>query len=1030
MRFLHRRFTLGLLLFLAGLVTGTAQAQTTTAVLTGEVRTLDDEPVDGAIVQARSVASGEVRTAISDAKGVYRLESLAPGEWTVAARTVDGGISESRGVELRLQETVRLNFKVGTGTSEKVTVTAETPLVDPKQTAGQLHFDREQIATLPLSGRSFTDLALLDSSVGAAPTGNYYGEKGSAFVVNGQGGRSNNFLVDGMDNNDQTSGTSLNSFYSQQVIQEFVLQTHQFSPEFGRASGGVLNIVTRRGQNEKNFGAFIQGTNDRWNSSGSFVDSLPTDSDDQTAVRRLDVGFNFGGAFKKDKAFYFVAFEHQEHDDVLAFTGVERDGVALDPDDVVAGGVYRAPTNTDHLFFRADFNVSPKHTMMLRITANQQETNGINVLGINTPESGFKLDETDYGAALTATSVLKANLVNEARVLIATSTFDQLANSSLSGVSRPSGIFGGNNLNMQQRDEDRFQLVDNITWSTGNHTAKFGIDILHSRTNIATRFNPNGNFLYNSDLPLEPGDCGNLGFLQVLNAPDPTAIDCPGAVGIDDDGDGVIDETGNIDTYPVVFSYILGIGAELDEDGNVVVLDPARINDAEIFMEDTKFSLFAQDKWQVSQKLLIDYGLRYDVNTYVLPASAQVESTIPNGGATVDTDNIAPRFGFTWTPKRNGQLVIRGGGGIFYDKLVLGFPAVSAITSGTQIGLFFPQPLTVEANEDFVEEEGIEALVSNLFFIDELVMRFSTAPELETPYTVQYNLGIEVPTSRNSAFRANAMVMNGYHTPLMVDLNPPEGTTQFPFGVCPDDIAPFEDEVIGFPCHVNDPSTGSIAALTTDGRTWYEALDLGWRYRGKSGWFSTSYTWSRAEDMGFDPLKNGISLPADSSNLQAERGRSDGDRRHNFVLSGDTRLPWMGLRLSGALRASSGLAFNVTTGTDDNLDGLLNDRPDGIGRNTGADTNLAVVNALRAETNESLPADRQLDPVTHPADEDRIPGVVLAGDPEPGHRRDQRRPVGGPPTGRTGTAAASSRRTWSCCSARWRCRGSRRRTTA
>jgi hypothetical protein len=115
--------------------------------------------------------------------------------------------------------------------------------------------------------------------------------------------------------------------------------------------------------------------------------------------------------------------------------------------------------------------------------------------------------------------------------------------------------------------------------------------------------------------------------------------------------------------------------------------------------------------------------------------------------------------------------------------------------------------------------------------------------------------------------------------------------------------------------------------------------------------------------MGFDPLKGGIALPPDSENIESERGRSDGDRRHRFVISGDTALPWMGLRLSGVWQYSTGLPFNVTTGIDDNVDGILTDRPDGVGRNSGADTSIAAVNLLRMEHNEDLPADMQLDPV-------------------------------------------------------------------
>ena len=192
-----------------------ALAQTTAATLTGTVRAEAGGAVSGATIQARSASNGAVRSTESDARGRYRLV-LAPGEWIVHAILPDGGISDTRSVRLRLQETVQLEFAVSRGPSEHVRVTIAAPLIDRKETAGGLRIAGSDAEALPLGGRTFTDLALLDSSVRQAGAGNYVGERGAAFTVNGQSGRSNSFLVDGLDNNDQTSGTTLNSYFSQQ----------------------------------------------------------------------------------------------------------------------------------------------------------------------------------------------------------------------------------------------------------------------------------------------------------------------------------------------------------------------------------------------------------------------------------------------------------------------------------------------------------------------------------------------------------------------------------------------------------------------------------------------------------------------------------------------------------------------------------------------------------------------------------------------------------------------------------------------
>jgi hypothetical protein len=950
LRRLLQRALPGVLLAAAVLGPGFALAQSTSATLIGKVITEQGTAVPGAVVQARSEGSGAVRTSITGDNGEYRIESLSTGLWTVVARVNGGSASESRVIRLRLQQVVRVDFTVGTGLTEHVTVTADAPLIDAKETAGVMRINEEQMEALPLSGRVFTDLALLDSSVQKAAPGVFFGERGTVFTVNGQSGRSNSFLVDGLDNNDQTSGTTLNAFYSQQVIDEFVLLTHQYRPEFGNASGGVLNIVTKRGSNQFGWSAFAQGSSAQWNNSGEFVDSLPERDESEDSINRYWAGFTFSGPIKKDKAFYFVAYEHMDFDDLIPYTGYVREDI--DDPEATGGGRFVAPSFDDNFFLRTDFNLGENNTLMLRLGYDDRETQGINVGGIMTPESGFRIEERDVTLAGTLTTVVSPKLINEVRVLAADSAFEQYANSDRPGVTRPSGIFGGNILNLQDRSEQRIQLVDNITLRSGEHTLKFGLDVTHSSTRIQTAFNPNGNFLYNYDFPYEVGECGGIFRRHSDNADDPTAVDNTDCSLdnnlIDDDSDGIVDEKANILSYPLIYQFVFG--------------------QPEATLDDTRLGIFAQDSWQISKKFLLDYGFRYDVNSYVLPDEFTVDSSVPNGGAQRDTDNIAPRVGFTYTPSKDGKLLMRGGAGIFYDKLVLGFPAVSAITSGTEIGLFFPQGMAWERDESYIEENGIDAVMPELLDLKEvlssLIMRFSTGTELETPYSVQFNIGMDKAIGERSAFSANLTRSQGYNQPMMIDLNPVDGLV-YPGLDCTEanldpDIEPYE----GLPCHLNDTTTGSIAALVTEGQSWYTGLELNYRWRRMTSWFSASYTLSKAENTGFDPLKGGISLPPDSENLEGERGRADGDRRHRMVITGDTGLPWLGLRLSGSWQLSSGLAFNVTTGIDDNVDGILTDRPEGVRRNSGADTPLAPINALRMEHNQNLPEDQQLEPVT------------------------------------------------------------------
>ena len=920
----------GVFVCAAAIACTAARAQSTSAVLTGRVATQQGTAVPAALVQARSEDSGATRTATSDGEGHFRFDLLAPGAWSVVARSPEGLLSDTKSVTLRLQQTGSVELVVGSGLEEQLTVRAEVPLVDPQRTAGELRILGSQAEELPIAGRNAVELALLDASVRQAAPSSFYGERAAPFVVNGQTGRANSYLVDGLDNNDQASGTTLNASFSSLVISEFVLMTHQFAPEFGRAAGGVLNLITERGTNRLEALGFAQGAPRALSASGDLINGLPETPGVPAESSAWSAGMRWGGPLVKDKAFWFAAYEHQDQSAIVPYSGYTANGVV--------GGRYEAQGSGDNAFFRTDVNIDPANTLMMRLSYDDRSTGGVNVGGIATPEWGFRLDESDLQFGATLTTVINPSLISELRVLYGRSELEQHANSTISGVEHPTAQFGGNNLSRQTRNADVFQLVQNLTWVKGHHTTKFGYDVTPSRTKVSARFNPNGNFIYETDIPFEPGDCGGIVFSDLplrctgdlsqscilendqcpalgkgTCAPNwDMPVPCPGTTDVDDDGDGQIDEPALPYTYPLVLQLIDGA--------------------PDATLKDTAITFFAQDSWQATPAWLFDFGLRYDLDTFVLPQSAVVNSTVPNGGAGRDYDNIAPRFGFTYTTGRNREWVIRGGAGVFYNKTILAFPAVAAITSGTKIGLGFPQGFLYEITEDYVAEHGIEEVLPIIFYEDSIVLRFSTGTRLDSTQANVFNLGFERAVGRRGAFSANATRSLTYHVPLMKDLNPPIGK-----------------DLQGVPIHAYDQvNVGSIAAVVTEGRSWYTGLDLGWKWRDDFGWYSLSYTLSKAEDMGPDPLKGGIYLPPDSFDLSTERGPSDNDRRHRFVAAGDFGLPMWGLRLSGVYQYATPIPFNVTTGSDDNLDGITSDRPIGVGRNTGDDTPLDPVNDYRA----------------------------------------------------------------------------------
>ena len=258
------------------------------------------------------------------------------------------------------------------------------------------------------------------------------------------------------------------------------LHRARYSPEFGRATGGVLNIITKQGTNLRRSEGFLEGALPSWGETGDFIEMLPASGVSQSRSRQFSAGFNLSGPIKKDKAFYFFAYEHLDSDNLIGYTGIDRNRIP--------GGRFSAEVSGDNLFARSDFNLSPNNRLMLRASYDDRLHEGVNVGGLFTPEAGFVIKEKDLVFAGSLTTVASPSAVFETRFAYSKSTFDQNANSSLSGVTRPGGIFGGNPLHSQLRKEDKFQIVENLNWTRGNHTWKIGLDVTGSQTDLdATR---------------------------------------------------------------------------------------------------------------------------------------------------------------------------------------------------------------------------------------------------------------------------------------------------------------------------------------------------------------------------------------------------------------------------------------------------------------------------------------------------------------------------------------------------------------
>jgi len=326
---------LGALLLFLVLGAPRVSAQVNTATLSGTVSDPQNLGVKGAKVTLTNAATGATRTAVADDNGRYNLVGIPPGRYKM---TVDGGSSfgnyENPSVVLTVGENAsfdpRLELK---GMQQTVTVSAETAPIETTKTEVSDTVGQRQIENLPINGRNYINFTLINSqttrdmapTIGPAPN--------SGLSIGGARARGNMVSVDGADAVDN-SINGIRSTISQEGVQEFQLILSNYNAEYGRATGGVVNIVTKSGSNEFHGDAFGYFRNKAFQARNAFsgqVDPLTGALDPvKQAYTRTQSGLTFGGPLKKDKTFYFFSYEYTQREET-GFSSIGADNFGLSP---------------------------------------------------------------------------------------------------------------------------------------------------------------------------------------------------------------------------------------------------------------------------------------------------------------------------------------------------------------------------------------------------------------------------------------------------------------------------------------------------------------------------------------------------------------------------------------------------------------------------------------------------------------------------------------------------------------------------
>lgn len=931
-----RALMVGLIILLSVFIpaySAAAQSQAAAATLEGYVYDPTGAVVPDVTVTVVNAATGLTRTVKTNALGYYVAPLLPPGTYRVTFAKPGFAELKLEDVELRVGDTLTVNGTLQpAGIREEILITAETlPVIETSRTQPGTVIERSVIDVLPLNGRNWTELVLLTPGVTAADDFGNVSFAGVDRVFN-------NIQVDGADNNNAYFGeirgrTRAPFQFSQETVQEFRVANNNFSAEFGRAAGGIVNAITRSGTNEWHGGAFYYIRDDVWNANGFFnnANGVP-----KPPERRQQFGGNFGGPLIKNKLFWFLNYDQQVRNEpvtVILGARLESEIAALrGPDRELAERIFRPlvrsiPRDFDQINFfpRLDWQLTPNHTLTL--THNFQQFDSMNGV-FTTPTTTTNITgnaknfTNSYTSVITLNSVLTPRLINEFRFNFVFDDTGDFANDPFLPQISVAGFNLGGRTFLHSlpgafpgrfTSERRQQWIDNLSIIAGKHTIKTGLDVNRIVDRNFFGNNLNGTYSFGS-----------------------------------------------------VADFLNGVLSNYTQ--RFFVGDPLTT------MHTTVSGFYAQDTYRISPRLTLYYGVRYELQT--LPSPLVVNPLVPETGIiNEDTNNWAPRLGFAFSPFKDEKTVIRGGFGIFYGvtpNLMLNDAltnnnaySINIFLSREQAeanGIIFPPVSTLDPlNLSRTRFPRLSAPPGGIRFSDPSSDIMVFAPDRVNPYTEQANLEIERELFRQTSVSVAYLFTRGVHISRSRNINvrpPLEGpagvatirvlneagqivqTMQFPrIGVVsPTSLRP-------------NPNFRQINRVESAANSFYHGLAVRVNrrfHRGVS--LLVSYTLAKNIDDIRNSLDARFTDMLDPFNARRDRGLSGLDERHRLVVSGVWDLPFFSRAnraivrhllgnwsLSGIGTFTSGRAVTAdlagsSTDTDINEDNVSDDRAPHLGR--------------------------------------------------------------------------------------------------
>ncbi|HKY28908.1 MAG TPA: TonB-dependent receptor, partial [Pyrinomonadaceae bacterium] len=883
---------------LLALLTSPVLAQTTGSI-SGEVKDEKQAIVTNATVTVRNVKTNESRTTQTDGDGRYRFNGMPVGDYELTVESTGFAKYVQSGIQLVLNQQANVDVTLKAGQlTEVVNVVENASILNSTTTEVGTRFDSRRLSELPIApNRNVYNVALSAPGVSQLQSNQAGFTNGINYSSNGGRLRSNNFLLDGQDNNDFGVGGGVVQLNNPDLIQEVRLVTNQFSAEYGRNSSSVFNAITKSGSNQYRGSVFWFHNNNHLNAcsninkNGGFCNKNATDPSRQIAPFRVEnqLGMTIGGPLHlprfgeggptyisgKDRTFFFFALQRwwdRRFQQGQTIQGAPTEAgrqilqqqvgnrpqvqalltflpAAQTPNGQTApftanGATFNVPlgslTGSSPFIFndwqqsiRLDHHLNSNHTLSGRYIYQDADTVGA---GQVTP-TGYESSNVsrNQGVNVALNSILSPKLVNELRLAYLRAASATVA-ADLKAEAIPSiqitslgltGLNAGNTRTAiglaanlpQQSFRNTFQIQNNLSYTTGNHGWKFGVDVHRSQLHQLFKPTTRGHLVY-TNLANFVNDVANVQLNQ----------DLPGT---------------------------------------------ARV----LHLDWHDFYLYGQDEWKVRPNLTLTLGLRYEnagqpiqdlveFNDPVFAASGNDPRFRVKPIPGRDTNNWGPRIGFNWNPQTSSggiigfltggdKLVVRGGYTRTYDYAY------------TNIALNIWSSFPFVAAHNVPGATNAFANLNNMPINPLNFTRTQVTEDFHSPAYDSFSFELQRELTRDAVFRVGYVGSKGTGLFESIDGNPLLFRTTPPPSPLPPDLR-------------TDPTTGTIRLRANSGSSIYHSMQASFEKRLSRGVSAgVHFTWSSFIDTMSEIFNNSaaeIALAQDPYNRRLDRGRSSYDR--------------------------------------------------------------------------------------------------------------------------------------------------------